>query len=136
MIRKFAAASMTAAALLIPVGAAVVVTAPAAIAAPAAPSTGALQGKLQAALNGSAAELESGDPSKLAVVGAVINRIPGYNWSVIGPVSVNGDVLSANLNSCLGENCYPIPVTWKNVDNTWKFSRESEELLASYANMA
>ncbi|MFC9893154.1 hypothetical protein ACFVMC_05635 [Nocardia sp. NPDC127579] len=135
MIRSFAAASMTAAALLLPVGAAVVVTAPVALAAPAAPAPAELQGKLQAALNGSAAELESGDPSKLATVGQVINRLPGYTWSVIGPVTVDGDTLNATLNSCLG-TCYPIAVTWKNVDGTWKFSRESEELLASYATMA
>ncbi|WP_194816708.1 hypothetical protein [Nocardia sp. XZ_19_385] len=136
MIRSFAAASMTAAALLLPVGAAVVVTAPVAVAAPAAPSPAELQGKLQAALNGSAAELESGDTSKIRNVGQVISQIPGYNWDVSGPVTVDGDVLSATLNSRLGEYSYPIPVTWKNVGGTWKLSRESEELLASYANMA
>ncbi|MEV6274688.1 hypothetical protein [Nocardia sp. NPDC051832] len=136
MIRSFAAASLAAAALILPVSAAVVVTAPVAVAAPAAPSPAQLQGKLQAALNGSAAELESGDASKIASVREVITKLPGYSWDVSGPVTVDGDVLNATLNSRFAGQSYPIPVTWKNVGGTWKFSRESEELLASYAGMS
>ncbi|MFE5286390.1 hypothetical protein ACFRAQ_15600 [Nocardia sp. NPDC056611] len=135
MIRKFVVASMLSASLLAP-AVAVVATAPAAVAAPATPSAGELQGKLQAALNGSAAELESGDASQIGNVNQVIQRIPGYSWDVSGPISVDGDVLSATLNSRLGSYSFPFSVTWKNVGGTWKLSRESEEMLASYANMA
>lgn len=97
------------------------------------PSDGELQGKLQAALNGSANELESGDPGSITIVRDRIALIPGYTWSVSGG-SVSGDVLSANLQSCLGQ-CFPIPVTWKNIDGTWKLSRESQDTLVSYANL-
>ncbi|QLY33157.1 hypothetical protein [Nocardia huaxiensis] len=135
MVRKFVAASMSAAALLLPVSAAVVVSAPAAIAAPATPSAGELQGKLQSALNGNAAELESGDASQIVNVGTTIARIPGYSWDVSG-VSVDGDVLSATLNSRLGSYSFPIPLTWKNIGGTWKLSQESQDTLVSYANMA
>ncbi|MFC9995291.1 hypothetical protein [Nocardia sp. NPDC127526] len=136
MIRSLVAASLATAALLSPVAAVVVVTAPAAVAAPATPSPGELQGKLQAALNGSAAELESGDAAAIAVVGQTINRIPGYSWDVSGPVTVDGDVLNATLNSRLGSYSYPIPLTWKNIGGTWKLSQESQDTLVSYANMA
>ncbi|WP_067698269.1 hypothetical protein [Nocardia jejuensis] len=137
MIRKFVATSMAAAGLLLPVGAAAIVaTAPAAVAAPATPSTGELKGKLQNALNGSGAELESGDGSQIVKVGQIIARIPGYSWDVIGPVSVEGDVLSATLNSCAGGSCFPIPVTWKNIGGSWKLSQESQDLLVSYSSMA
>lgn len=104
-----------------------------AIVVPAVPSDGELQGKLQAALNGSANELESGDPGSITIVRDRIALIPGYTWSVSGG-SVSGDVLSANLQSCLGQ-CFPIPVTWKNIDGTWKLSRESQDTLVSYANL-
>ncbi|NNH68685.1 hypothetical protein HLB23_02110 [Nocardia uniformis] len=136
MIRSFFAASMATAALLMPVTAAVVVAAPVAIAAPAAPSPGELQGKLQAALNGSSAELESGDGSSIVVVGQRISQIPGYSWDVSGPVTVEGDVLSATLNSRLGDYSFPIPLTWKNIGGTWKLSQESQDTLVSYATMA
>ncbi|MFC4125145.1 hypothetical protein [Nocardia rhizosphaerae] len=135
MKRSFAAATMAVAALFAPVTAAVV-AAPAAIAAPAAPSAGELQGKLQAAMNGSAAELESGNAGSLTVVRDTVNRIPGYTWYVTGPVTVEGDTLSATLNSQLGDYVFPIPVTWKNIDGTWKLSQESESTLVSYATMA
>ncbi|MFD3596515.1 hypothetical protein ACFWU5_27680 [Nocardia sp. NPDC058640] len=136
MKRSLFAASMAVAALFAPVTAAVVATAPAAIAAPATPSAGELYGKLQAAMNGSAAELESGDASGLAVVNQTVNRIPGYSWDVSGPVTVDGDTLSATLNSRLGDYTFPIPVTWVNVDETWKLSQESESTLVGYATMA
>lgn len=103
--------------------------------APPVPSEGELQGKLQSALNGSANELESGDASSITVVRDRIALLPGYTWSVGGPVSVSGDVLSATLQSCLGQ-CFPIPLTWKNVEGTWKLSQESQNELVGYAQMA
>lgn len=136
MKRSFAAASLAVAAVFAPVTVAVVATAPAAIAAPATPSVGELQGKLTAAMNGSSAELESGNAGSLVVVRDTVNRIPGYRWSVAGPVSVDGDTLYATLNSQLGDYIYPIPVTWKNVNGTWKLSQESESTLVGYATMA
>ncbi|MFE7722112.1 hypothetical protein ACFU44_24050 [Nocardia rhizosphaerihabitans] len=136
MKRSLVAASMAVATIFAPVTAAVVATAPAAIAAPATPSAGQLQGKLQAAMNGSAAELESGNAGGLAVVRDTVNRIPGYSWDVSGPVTVDGDTLSATLNSRLGDYSFPIPVTWKDIDGTWKLSQESESTLVSYATMA
>lgn len=136
MKRSLVAASMAVATLFAPVAVAVVATAPAAIAAPATPSAGELQGKLQAALNGSTAEVESGDASGLTVVRDRIAAIPGYHWDVSGPVTVEGDTLSATLNSRLGDYTYPIPVTWKDIDGTWKLSRESEQTLVGYASMS
>ncbi|WP_278266127.1 hypothetical protein [Nocardia sp. AG03] len=136
MKRSLAAASMAVATLFAPVAVAVVATAPAAIAAPATPSVGELQGKLQAALNGSTAEVESGDASGLTVVRDRISAIPGYHWDVSGPVTVEGDTLSATLNSRLGDYTYPIPVTWKDIDGTWKLSKESEDTLVGYATMS
>ncbi|GGK70063.1 hypothetical protein [Nocardia camponoti] len=136
MKRSLAAASMAVATLFAPVAVAVVATAPVAIAAPATPSAGELQGKLRAAMNGSAAELASGDASGMATVNATVGRIPGYSWDVSGPVTVDGDVLSATLNSRLGDYVFPIPVTWVAVDGTWKLSQESEQTLVGYATMA
>lgn len=136
MKRSLVAASMAFATVFAPVTAAVVATAPAAIAAPATPSAGELYGKLQAAMNGSASELESGNAGGLAVVRDTVNRIPGYSWDVSGPVTVDGDVLSATLNSRLGDYAFPIPVTWVNVGGTWKLSQESEQTLVGYATMA
>lgn len=136
MKRSLVAASMAFATIFAPVTAAVVATAPAAIAAPATPSVGELYGKLQAAMNGSASELESGNASGLAVVRDTVNRIPGYSWDVSGPVTVDGDTLSATLNSRLGDYAFPIPVTWKNIGGTWKLSQESEQTLVGYATMA
>ncbi|MET9216860.1 MULTISPECIES: hypothetical protein [unclassified Nocardia] len=136
MKRSLVAASMAVATIFAPVTAAVVATAPAAIAAPATPSAGELQGKLQAAMNGSSAELESGNAGSLTVVRDTVNRIPGYSWDVSGPVTVDGDTLSATLNSRLGDYAFPIPVTWKNIGGTWKLSQESESTLVSYATMA
>ncbi|MBL1074695.1 hypothetical protein JK358_09825 [Nocardia sp. 2] len=135
MVRKFVAASMSAAALLLPVSAAAVIAAPAAVAAPAAPSAGELQGTMQAALNGSGAALESGDASRIGAVKTRIAAIPGYSWSITGGVSVDGDVANATLDSRLGDYSYPIPVTFKYVDGSWKVSRETEDLLVSYASM-
>ncbi|MFD3707563.1 hypothetical protein ACFWUP_30885 [Nocardia sp. NPDC058658] len=136
MKRSFVAASMAVATIFAPITAAVVATAPAAIAAPATPSAGELYGKLQSAMNGSAAELESGDASGMAVVNQTVNRIPGYSWDISGPVTVEGNTLSATLNSRLGDYVFPIPVTWVDVDGTWKLSQESEQTLVSYATMA
>ncbi|WP_446224663.1 hypothetical protein ACTWPB_05795 [Nocardia sp. IBHARD005] len=136
MKRSLVAASMAFATIFAPVTAAVVATAPAAIAAPATPSAGQLYGKLQAAMNGSAAELESGNAGGLVVVRDTVNRIPGYSWDVSGPVTVDGDTLSATLNSRLGSYAFPIPLTWKDIDGTWKLSQESEQTLVSYATMA
>ncbi|MFD4430348.1 hypothetical protein [Nocardia sp. NPDC058497] len=136
MKRSLVAASMAVATIFAPVTAAVVATAPAAIAAPATPSVGQLQGKLQAAMNGSSAELESGNGAGMIVVRDTVNRIPGYSWNVSGPVTVDGDTLSATLNSRLGDYAFPIPVTWKDIDGTWKLSQESESTLVSYATMA
>ena len=87
-------------------------------------------------LDSPASELESGDASGLAVVRDTVNRIPGYSWDVSGPVTVDGDTLSATLNSRLGDYAFPIPVTWKNIGGTWKLSQESEETLVGYATMA
>ncbi|MFF0545889.1 hypothetical protein ACWEVD_31600 [Nocardia thailandica] len=136
MIRSFAAASLAAAALLMPVTAAVVATAPVAVAAPAAPSAGELNGVVQSAFNGNSGALESGDASSIAVVRERVNAIPGYHWSVVGPVSVDGDVASATINSSLGDYTFPIPVTFKYIGGAWKLSQESEQTLIGYATMS
>ena len=132
-IRRFAAAPMAAAAIFASVGAISVAIAPHAIAAPAAPSPGELQGKLASALNGNAGELASGDGSSLGIVRDRINQIPGYTWDVSGPVSVNGDTLSATLHSRLGSYDYQVPLTWTDVDGTWKLSQESQQQLVGIA---
>ncbi len=135
MIRRLFAGSMAAAAIVVSAGSIAVVTAPTAIAAPAAPSPGELQGKLQSALNGNSAELESGDSSQLSVVTQRISQIPGYSWDVSGPVNVDGGVLSATLHSRLGTYDYPVLLTWKDIGGTWKLSQESQNEIISIATL-
>ncbi|TSE02143.1 hypothetical protein FOS14_01820 [Skermania sp. ID1734] len=133
-IRRLAAAPMAAAAIFTAAGFAVAV-APTAVAAPATPSPGELQAKLQSALNGDANELESGDAAALNVVRDRISQIPGYNWSVSGPVAVDGDALHATLHSRLGNYDYPVNLTWVDAGGTWKLSQASQDELVGMATL-
>lgn len=105
--------------------------------ATAAPQHGPaeLQGKLQAALNGNGAELESGNAGNIAVVRTRVTQIPGYHWDISGPVTVNGPTLNATLHSRLGGYDYPVPMQWKLINDTWKLSKQSEDTLVGMANL-
>ncbi|QIS08914.1 hypothetical protein [Nocardia arthritidis] len=143
-----AAIAVTAAALLGPAGAAL--TAAPAVAAPsaylaAAPSAGELQAKLQLALNRGAAradraaELEVGEAGLPIIdqVAAIIDTLPGYQWSIVGPVDTEGDRTTAQLKTVAPG--YPemplVELSWRQVDGKWKLSRESLCKIAGFAGL-
>ncbi|MBJ8347506.1 hypothetical protein [Antrihabitans sp. YC2-6] len=135
MIRRLIAAPMAAAAIFVTAGSVAVIAASPAIAAPATPSPGELQGKLQSALAGNSAELESGNASSLGVVNQRIAAIPGYSWDISGPVNNDGSTLSATLHSRLGSYDYPVLLTWVDSDGMWKLSQASENEILAIANL-
>ncbi|WP_019931184.1 hypothetical protein [Nocardia sp. BMG111209] len=140
--RRALAPALTCAAIL---GAAVAAT-PAG-AAPlvhtAAPGVGELQSKLQVVLNpgGSrsarAAELEAGEAGLPLVdqVGTVMAAAPpSFRWSVQGPVGVDGDRLTAGLQTAIdGYDPWNFQLSWVQVDGAWKLTREAECTIASIA---
>lgn len=131
-------------------GAGTLVAAGPAVAAPmlrtVAPSTGELQAKLQLALNTGASrsaranELENGEAGLglLDRLGGVIASVPGFGWYVSGPVSQDGDTLSANMiTSAPGFGSFPpIEISWRDIDGTWKLTTESQCTLAYYASLS
>ncbi|MGV9723183.1 hypothetical protein [Nocardia beijingensis] len=121
-------------------------TAAPAVVRTAAPSVGELQAKLQVLLNtgasrsARAAELEAGEAGLPMIdqIAGVMNSVPSFRWSVQGPVSVNGDTLSANLMTTVdGFSPFPaIEVSWRRIDGTWKLTRESECTIGYYASVS
>ncbi|NKY52435.1 hypothetical protein [Nocardia vermiculata] len=110
----------------------------------AAPGTGELQSKMQLALdpNGPrgarANELEAGEAGLplLDQVGGVMASVPGFQWQAVEPVTVQGDTLTHNLQiNVPGFDAMFIELKWKDIDGTWKLSRESECSIAYYANL-
>ncbi|MGV9663681.1 hypothetical protein [Nocardia niigatensis] len=139
-------AALTAAALLAGTG----VSAATATAAPvfaaartATPGTGDLKAKLQTALDTGApaatraAELEAGEAGLplLDQVGTAMNAAPpSFRWSILGPVTEDGDTLSATLQTAVdGFDPFTFPLTWKLIDGNWKLSRDAECTVASVA---
>ncbi|WP_433661673.1 hypothetical protein ACQPW1_05545 [Nocardia sp. CA-128927] len=108
-----------------------------------APGTGELKAKLQVALNtgaprvARAAELEAGEaglPLVDQVGTAMAATPPSFRWNILGPVTVNGDILGATLETAVdGYDPFHFDLTWKNIDGTWKLTREAECTVASVA---
>ncbi|WP_280439408.1 hypothetical protein [Nocardia cyriacigeorgica] len=110
-----------------------------------APGVDELQSKLQLALNTGAprgdraAELEAGEAG-LPVVDELSNRmaaIPSFRYSVIGPVSTQGDLTTAQLKLALdGYEDFPaVEVAWRQIDGTWKLTNDSLCGLAYYGSV-
>ena len=112
-----------------------------AAAAPTALTTDQLTAKLKVLMNGTseqkANELEAGSaafPTIDAVMVALKNAGPVMKWSVTGPVQLNGDTLTANIErSVPGWAPFSDPLTWKWIDGTWKLSNAGVCTLASIA---
>lgn len=102
--------------------------------APTALSEGQLKAKLQILFSNApedqkAAELESGSRAfaTLETVKTAVNTAgPVFKWNVVGPVQLNGTVLSAQLEAITpGFPAQYSPLSWKWIDGTWKLSNES-----------
>ncbi|MEN0138386.1 MAG: hypothetical protein AAGC80_24755 [Rhodococcus sp. (in: high G+C Gram-positive bacteria)] len=111
--------------------------------APPVPSEAQLVGKLQLLLDPGTApeikarELEAGEAG-LGMIGPVADALalagPAYSWTVVGPVSVDGDLLTAQLKTSLvgfGDRFQPITWIWR--DGNWKLTNESGCALAAMA---
>ncbi|MFE7796329.1 hypothetical protein [Nocardia sp. NPDC057440] len=137
--------ALTAAAIVGATG--IVVTAAPAAAAPLvaplrveAPGASQLTAKLGVALNmraaraTRAAELESGEAGVATmdkIGGLLLAAPPSLRYNVFGP-SVSGDRIDAQLRvSTEGYPDFTYDVSWKQIDGSWKLTRESECSLAS-----
>ncbi|NKY30156.1 hypothetical protein [Nocardia gamkensis] len=100
-----------------------------------APGTGELRAKMAVLFNAGAsrsaraAELENGEAGLAAFdrAAALIAVAPAsWRWDVVGPVSVDGDVLSAKLlTSTEGYEPWYFDLSWRQVGGTWKLTQES-----------
>ncbi|MBF6327588.1 hypothetical protein [Nocardia transvalensis] len=109
----------------------------------AAPGLGELTTKLQLALDTSAPraqranELEAGEAGLPLVdqVGTVMAAAPpSFRWELQGPVNVDGDLLTAGLQTSIdGYEPWHFQLSWKQIDGTWKLTREAECTVASIA---
>ncbi|BAW04204.1 hypothetical protein [Nocardia seriolae] len=107
------------------------------------PGVGDLQSKLALILNTGASrsaranELEAGEAGLPLIdqVGTVIAAAPpSFKWSVLGPVNVSGDTLTAGLQTSIdGFDPWNWTLTWREIDGTWKLTRDSECTVASIA---
>ncbi|RDI64575.1 hypothetical protein [Nocardia pseudobrasiliensis] len=147
--RKFraaAAAFSLAAAVFAGTTATAVPAAAAPIMAPvhaAAPGLGELTAKLQLVLDTGASraqranELEAGEAGLPLVdqVGTVMAATPpSFRWELQGPVDVQGDTLTAGLQTSVdGYEPWHFQLTWRQIDGTWKLTREAECVVASIA---
>ena len=99
--------------------------------------------KLQILLNpgasddAKAAELEAGYgglSSVNQVAAALAAAGPAYSWTVVGPVTADSSVMTAQLQTSLvGFGDRFAPISWKWIDGTWKLSNESACYIASQA---
>ncbi|MEC3913373.1 hypothetical protein [Nocardia sp. CDC160] len=145
-MRRIAAAAVAVAAVL---GGAAATVAPASalpVVAPvkaANPGVGELQSKLALVLNtgadrtARAAELEAGEAGLPLIdqVGTVIAAAPpSFKWAVQGPVNVSGDTMTAGLQTSIeGYEPWNFTLTWREIDGTWKLTREAECTVAGIA---
>ncbi|MBF6204449.1 hypothetical protein IU483_09985 [Streptomyces gardneri] len=100
-----------------------------------APGTGELRAKMAVHLNGGAsrsaraAELENGEAGLPAFdrAAALIAVAPASRrWDVVGPVSVDGDVLYAELlTSTDGYEPWYFDLPWRQVGGSWKLTQDS-----------
>ncbi|WP_028479361.1 hypothetical protein [Nocardia sp. CNY236] len=76
-----------------------------------------------------AAELETGAaglPAFDAAATLIAIAPASWRWSVTGPVVVNGNTAAATLvTSTDGYDPWTFDLTWKQIDGSWKLSRES-----------
>ncbi|WP_328395744.1 hypothetical protein [Nocardia sp. NBC_00416] len=101
----------------------------------AAPTTGELKVKmgvlfnLNAPRSARAAELETGEAGLTAfdaAAGLIAIAPPSWRWDIAGPVVVNGDTAAAGLvTTTEGYEPWTFDLTWKQIEGTWKLSRES-----------
>ncbi|MBF6286127.1 hypothetical protein [Nocardia cyriacigeorgica] len=100
----------------------------------AALGTGELRAKLAVAFDVNAAratraaELETGEAALPTFdrASALMAMAPTFRWDVTGPVTENGDTLTATLfTSAEGYEPWTFPMSWKLIDGTWKLSSES-----------
>ncbi|MFI5777102.1 hypothetical protein [Nocardia sp. NPDC051570] len=108
-----------------------------------APGLGELTAKLQLVLNTGASraqranELEAGEAGLSLVdqVGTVMAATPpSFRWELQGPVNVSGDTLTATLQTSVdGWEPWHFTLTWRQIDGTWKLTREAECTVASIA---
>ncbi|MFI7671170.1 hypothetical protein [Nocardia sp. NPDC049526] len=119
-----------------------VTTAPVANAAPsiaprqvATPSTGELRTKVAVLFNtgasrsARAAELETGEaglPAFDRAATLIAIAPPSWRWDIVGPVSVDGDLLNAKLfTSTDGYEPWTFDLSWKLIGGSWKLTQES-----------
>ncbi|MFE3188796.1 hypothetical protein ACFXHA_07275 [Nocardia sp. NPDC059240] len=145
-MRRTAAATLAVAAILGGTAATVVPAAAAPVIVPVKatnPGVGELQSKLALVLNTGASraaranELEAGEAGMALIdqVGSVIAAAPpSFKWSVQGPVNVSGDTLTAGLQTSIdGFDPWNFTLTWRDIDGTWKLTRDGECTVASIA---
>ncbi|WP_433727891.1 hypothetical protein ACQP0C_37430 [Nocardia sp. CA-129566] len=104
------------------------------------PSAGELTAKLGVAINTSAsraaraAELEAGEAglgTMDAIAGLLAAAPPSLRYNVVNP-SVSGDRIDATLRvTTEGYPDFNYAVSWRQLDGTWKFTREAQCNLAS-----
>ncbi|MVU79033.1 hypothetical protein GPX89_17485 [Nocardia sp. ET3-3] len=144
--RRVAAAAVTVAAVLGGSAAAIAPASALPVTAPmkaANPGVGELHSKLALILDTSADraaranELEAGEAGLPLIdqVGTVIAAAPpSFKWSVLGPVNVSGDTMTAGLQTSVdGFDPWNWTLTWRDIDGTWKLTRDSECTVASIA---
>ncbi|MFI5535674.1 hypothetical protein ACIA5H_04700 [Nocardia sp. NPDC051900] len=105
-----------------------------------APGAGELTAKLRVAINTGAArstraaELESGDAGVATmdkIAGLLAVSPPSLRYNVINP-STSGDRVDAQLLiTTEGYPDFTYDVSWKQIDGTWKLTRQAECSLAS-----
>lgn len=109
-----------------------------------APSAGELNAKMGLILNGSAsrsaraAELETGEAglATFDTAAALISVAPSsWRYQVVNP-SVQGDMIYAQLLTATdGYEPWYFDVSWKNIDGTWKLTRESQCTIGNFVGM-
>ncbi|MEC3955101.1 hypothetical protein VMT65_18815 [Nocardia sp. CDC153] len=145
-MRRVAAAAVAVAAVLGGTAATVAPASALPVVAPvkaANPGVGELQSKLALVLNtgadraARAAELEAGEAGLPLIdqVGTVIAAAPpSFKWAVQGPVNVAGDTMTAGLQTSIeGYEPWNFTLTWREIDGTWKLTREAECTVAGIA---
>ncbi|WP_040804353.1 hypothetical protein [Nocardia concava] len=145
-LRRIAVAAVAVAAVLGGTAATVAPASALPVAAPvkaANPGVGELQSKLALLLNTGASraaranELEAGEaglPLIDQVATVVAAAPPSFKYTVLGPVNVSGDTLSTGFQTSIdGFDPWNWTLTWRDIDGTWKLTRDSECTVASIA---
>lgn len=113
---------------------------------PAALSPGQLTTKVKLIMNPNAsraarvAELQGGEQALTSAdtVARMLASFPssGFTYQIIGPVTVSGTTMTAQLQmSLVGNGSRYKPMKWVWLDNGWKLSNESVCVIAAYASI-